>query len=336
MSEFLNTSKSTIEAEESIDFNSINKDTEQSFNEYSISNKAKNEKPRAELTEINYANELNRQNDSMKYNDKILKVNDSSIKEIRPKVYDYNQQFDSIEMESQDVEEHVENIKPMENFNSIHKSAEFTFSNFKGFKEDEIGDDIKALSEQPYFTNRVSINTGNETDNNPYSDRFSESIKRSESSKKSRSVDTKNLSQVEIKAQYEIARSRFLDQESERMEAEKENQFIYTRCTNEESSLRELLNDLNMKTNQLIKLNNKKLKESQNRHINELESIKYRYETQLKYNQRTKASSTASNHDNDFNPNECKENIHKLKVEIETKEGIISKINHETEQIKTN
>ena len=336
MSEFLNTSKSTIEAEESIDYNNINKETEQSLNDYSMSLKINNGKPRPELAEINHANELNKQNDSFRYNDKILKVNETSAKEKRPRVYDYPQKLDSIESECEDAEVHNENTKPIDNFNSIHKSAEFTFSNFKGFREDDIGDDIRALSEQPYFTNRVSIINGCEGDSNPYSDRFSESVKQSTSTKKSRSVDTKNLNQVEIKAQYEITRSKFLDQESERMEAEKESQIIFTKWTNEESNLRELLNDLNLKTNQLVKLNTKKLKESQNRHINELESIKYQYENQLKYSQATKSNSNSTNRKNEFNANECKENIHKLKVEIEAKESIIFKINNETEHIKSN
>ena len=340
MSEFLNTSKSTIEAEESIDYHSTNKESNPSLQDYSVSFKTKSDNIRTELSEINLTNEMNKPNEHMQFDDKELKVNTSSIKETRPRVYEYHQEYGTTGTEDEDWDELLENKKPTESFNSIHKSAEFTFSNFKGFKEEEIDDDIRALSEQPYFTNRVFTNADNIVDKNPYSDRYSESIRQTTSTKKSRSIQKKIPSQVEIKAQYEIYRSQYLDQESERMEAEKESQMIYNKWTKEENKLKEILNNLTLKTNQLIKLNTQKLKDSQNRHFNELETIQFRFEKQLNYSRRNKSQSSSEfnpNHrDDEFNANNCKDNIHKLKVEIEAKENIISKICKETEQLKLN
>lgn len=82
-------------------------------------------------------------------------------KETRPRVYEYQNVHKESEMKLPANNQNIDydRIDSTDSTNSVRKSAEFTFSQFKDFKFNTRIDNLKALSEQPYFTNRAIVST---------------------------------------------------------------------------------------------------------------------------------------------------------------------------------
>lgn len=92
-----------------------------------------------------------------------------------------------------------------------------------------------------------------------------------------------------------------------------------------------------------MKINEKNIEDQHKRHQMDLESIQYEFEAQLKYSQwEDEREYTFSKHPagkgqgNVFNANECKEQINRMRDEIETKEHQISKLKHDIDHLRLN
>lgn len=188
--------------------------SESSYNDFSTHLKT-DQNERTELAEINFENEGNKAYKQLKS----FNQNNSFSKENRPRVWEYENGYS----------------KPHKQKHNVRKSAEFTFSNFNAVKDDGFDDEFVAMSEQPYFSNRVHISTAsgkkNSLDENSEyakcrygnTDRkHATSIWQSQRGRpRSQAADMKQARmKSELKEEFEKLRSRMLDQESNRIKAE--------------------------------------------------------------------------------------------------------------------
>lgn len=256
--DFWSSQKTSLDySDDQVLYQKENKGTEGSYYEYSTHLKTDHQ-DRSELSEINIANEVNKSNEQ-----KALKsfTDNSFSKENRPTVYEYQNQ-------------QVKNIKQMQ---GIRKSAEFTFSNFKDIKDEDLDDGFVTMSEQPYFSNRVHISSASGVKNSledkseyakyRYANTNTKYPKQSPMTSQRGRPRTQmaHIKQArlksELKEEYEKLRSLALDQESARIKSEHTYKQTMSQYREKEKNLESILSQLKSKTKSLEQLNQKKINE---------------------------------------------------------------------------
>jgi hypothetical protein len=192
-------------------------------------------------------------------------------------VYEYDDNRKKLELPHNPiVTTDYDRIESTGSNSSIRRSAEFTFSQFKGLKEcNNHKNSEKVLSEQPFFSNRDNIGTASKREHRVRHDNsLSDSIQPYKA-KSGIEVYKPKVEKVDVKNEIERLRSIALDKQSIRMKLEKEQNQIVNESKREVNKLENILTELNSKSGLLDKINKQKVNDVNFSFKHELDALKH-------------------------------------------------------------